>query len=58
LAIAKPILINKFGDMKTTITVLDRSLTHTGSIDVYFSVIIGSKHLIRQTHLGIYGQDQ
>jgi len=58
LVIAKPILINKFGDMKTTITVLDRSLTHTGSVDVYFSVIIGSKHLIRQTHLGIYGQDQ
>jgi len=59
LTVAQPILINKFGDMKTTITVLDRSLTHTGSVDVYFSLAIGNEELIRQTNLGIFdtGQD-
>jgi len=58
LTVAQPTLINKFGDMKTTITVLDRSLTHTGSVDVYFSLAIGNEHLIRQTNLGIFDTGQ
>jgi len=58
LAVAQPILINKFGDMKTTVTVLDRSPIYTGTVELYFSIAIGNEHLIRQTNLGTYRESQ
>jgi len=58
LVVAQPILINNFGDMKTTITVLDRSETHTGSVDVYFSIVIDNEALILQPDLGIFNESQ
>jgi hypothetical protein len=56
LAVDEPTLINKFGDMKTTLRVLNRSQTHEGSAEVYFSIQLGNDKLIRQTNLGEFDE--
>jgi len=52
LYVNRPTLMNKMGDMKATVAVLDSSKTYEGQIEVTFKVDIDTTFLIRETNLG------